>query len=91
MQIVKQPQHTNVLPAPDLYSILNEFFDKHRLESAEKTIWNLLIGFLAQRIDEIPVAIHQSDTAYFCANITSLLKDLHAHYCRIKEADSDIE
>lgn len=84
MQIVKVSEQGNLLPPSDLFSILDEFFGKHRLDGAEKTIWDLLIGFLSQRIDEIPVAIHQSDTAYFCANITSLLKELHAYYRKIK-------
>lgn len=91
MQIVKLPDQSNVVLAPDLFPILDEFFDKYRLDGAEKTIWNLLIGFLAQRIDEIPVAIHQSDTAYFCANITSLLKELHTYYRRIKENAGETE
>lgn len=84
MQIVKLPGQSNIILASDLFPILHEFFDKHRLENAEKAIWELLIGFLAQRIDEIPVAIHQSDTAFFCANITSLLKELHNYYQKIK-------
>jgi hypothetical protein len=77
---LKSCEQNKAYPAATINSILQDFFDKHGLEGAQKDLWNLLTGYLAQRIEDVPVAISQSDTAYFCANISSLLYQLHALY-----------
>ena len=78
MQLVKLNELTIQHPPTNFRSVLHEFFDKHRIEEVRKELWNLNIAYCGQRVDEIPIAINLADTAYFCANISLLLDQLHA-------------
>jgi hypothetical protein len=78
MQIVQSQEQLVQNPPTSIRSVVNDFFDKHRIEAVRKEMWNLNIAYCGQRVDEIPVAINLADTAYFCANVSLLLDELHA-------------
>jgi hypothetical protein len=78
MQIAKLDEQIVQHPPTNFHSVLREFFDKHRIEEVRKEVWNLNIAYCGQRVDEIPIAINLADIAYFCANVSLLLDQLHA-------------
>jgi hypothetical protein len=78
MQIAKLDEQIVQNPPANFRSSLRDFFDKHRIEEVRKEMWNLNIAYCGQRVDEMPIAINLADTAYFCANISLLLDQLHA-------------
>jgi hypothetical protein len=72
-----QTLNPTTLDRPNLFPLLNTFFEQYQLHECQREVWNLATAFFSQPDDVQLTRAERSSTIFFCAKLDLLFNGLH--------------